>query len=110
MMLKKNLRIYFEEKRNTSYLKFKSILEKSSKKDYSKAQEVTLAQDTPNPLWVVDLLKNINAITSSSEAKRLIESGAVHIDGYPEITFKTEVAWRAGMTLKVGKHRIYKIV
>lgn len=80
------------------------------KKDYSKAQEVTLSQDVPNPLWVVDLLKNINAITSSSEAKRLIESGAVHIDGYPEITFKTEVTWRAGMTLKVGKHRIYKIV
>lgn len=80
------------------------------KKDYSKADMVTLPKNTANPLWVVDLLKTIGALTSSSEAKRLIESGAVHIDGYSEITFKTEISWCSGMIIKVGKHRIYKLM
>jgi tyrosyl-tRNA synthetase len=78
------------------------------KKDYSKAQEVTLA-DIANPIWVVELLKTIGAISSSSEAKRLIESKAVLIDGEPVAEFKQEIKWQSGMIIKVGKHRIYKI-
>lgn len=80
------------------------------KKDYSQATEVTLPAETANPLWIVDLLKTIKATSSSSEVKRLVESGAVHIEGHTDITFKTEIHWFSGMTIKVGKHRIYKIV
>lgn len=78
------------------------------KKDYSHAQEVALT-GLSNPAWIVDLLKALGALTSSSEARRLIESGAVHIDGKSVTDFKAEVAWHAGMVIKVGKHRIYKI-
>ena len=79
------------------------------RKDYSKAQEVSIPADTPNPLWIVDFLKALGAITSSSEAKRLIESGAVEIDGQEIKDFKAEISWKKGMTIKVGKHRIYQI-
>lgn len=79
------------------------------RKDYSKAQEISISTDTPNPLWIVDFLKSLGAITSSSEAKRLIESGAVEIDGQSIKDFKAEVSWKKGMTIKVGKHRIYQI-
>lgn len=77
--------------------------------DYSAANEVALPTNTANPLWIVDLLKLLGAITSSSEAKRLIESKAVAIDGTAIDDFKAEVSWKAGMIIKVGKHRIYKI-
>lgn len=79
-------------------------------KDYSKAQEVALPASTPNPLWIVELLKVLGALSSSSEAKRLIESKAVLIDDTVVVDFKAEIVWQSGMIIKVGKHRIYKIV
>ena len=79
------------------------------KKDYSKAQSVSLPSDTANPLWIVDLIKEIGAVKTSSEAKRLIESKAVLIDGEPVSDFKAEIKWKSGMTIKVGKHRIYRL-
>ncbi|MFC1870653.1 tyrosine--tRNA ligase [Candidatus Dependentiae bacterium] len=79
------------------------------KKDYSKAQSVAVPSDTPNPVWIVELLKRIGAIKSSSEGKRLIESNAVEINEKPVTDFKSEIAWKPGMVIKVGKHRIYKL-
>ncbi len=79
------------------------------KKDYSKAQEVVLPADTASSVWVVDLLKTLGAVTSSSEAKRLLEAGAVHIDGQAVTDFRAMITWYSGMTIKVGKHRIYKV-
>ncbi|NBO99600.1 MAG: tyrosine--tRNA ligase [Proteobacteria bacterium] len=85
---------------------FESLFQK---KDLSQAQEVALPAGTANPLWIVDLLKTINAVTSSSEVKRLIESKAIEIDGIAVSDFKALIAWQSGMVLKVGKHRIYKL-
>ncbi len=79
------------------------------KKDLSKATAVTLPADTANPVWVVDFLKLLGAIKSSSEAKRLIEGKSVLIDDQVVTEFKAEIKWKLGMTIKVGKHRIYKI-
>lgn len=78
-------------------------------KDYSKAQEVPFSVECQNPLWIVELLKMLGAVTSSSEARRLIEGKAVHVDGVAITDFKAEIAWQSGMIIKVGKHRIYKI-
>ena len=79
------------------------------KKDYSQAQEVALPADTSNPLWIVDFLKALGAIKTSSEAKRLIEAEAIEVDGAPITDFKAQVQWQSGMTIRAGKHRIYKI-
>lgn len=78
-------------------------------KDLSAATEVTLPSGTANPLWIVDFLKYLGAISSSSEAKRLIESKSVTINGNVITDFKAEITWTADMTIKVGKHRIYKL-
>lgn len=79
------------------------------KKDLSKAAAVTLPAETANPVWIVDFLKLLGAIKSSSEAKRLIEGKSVLIDDKVVAEFKAEIKWKPGMTIKVGKHRIYKI-
>lgn len=79
------------------------------KKDYSQAESVTLPADTANPLWIVDLLRALKAIQTSSEAKRLITSNAVIIDDAPITDFKAQIDWKPGMVIKVGKHRIYKL-
>jgi len=79
------------------------------KKDLSKAQEFALPKGTANPLWIVDFLKLLGAIKSSSEAKRLIEGGSVEIDGQSITDFKAEINWKISMTVKVGKHRVYTL-
>jgi len=76
-------------------------------KDYSQAQQRPLPEKSP--IWIVDLLKYLDAVKSSSEAKRLIESGAVHINDKTIVDFKAEVEPTAGMQIRVGKHRIYQL-
>ena len=79
------------------------------KQDYSQAQEVALPAELANPLWIVALLKELGAITSTSDGKRLIEGKAVTIDGEIVSDFKAEIKHVSGMIVKVGKHRIFKI-
>jgi tyrosyl-tRNA synthetase len=99
-------RFWSEPEARDARVQFENLFQK---KDYSHAQEVILPSDLPNPLWIVDLLKTMHAVQTSSEAKRLIDSHAVHIDDVVIADFKAEVAWQSGMIIKVGKHRIYRI-
>lgn len=78
-------------------------------KDYSQAEEVELPYGFANPVWVVELLKVLDAVKTSSDAKRLIEAGSVHIKEEVINDFKAMVTWQSGTIVKVGKHRIYKI-
>jgi tyrosyl-tRNA synthetase len=78
-------------------------------KDYSVAQEINLSNDLDNPIWIVDLLKLLNAVKSSSDAKRLIESGAVKINDNAILDFKEQITWKSGDIIKCGKHKIFKI-
>lgn len=78
-------------------------------KNYTQAQIITLPAETQNPIWIADLLKIIGAAQTSSQAKRLIEAGAVHIDGVVISDFKAMIAWQPNMIIKAGKHAIYKL-
>jgi tyrosyl-tRNA synthetase len=95
-----------EEEAGEAQKQFESLFQK---KDYSKATEVELSKDIKSPIWIVELLKQLGAIKTSSEAKRLIQSGAVRIDDNQIKDFKAEVEVKSGIVVKVGKHRIYKI-
>lgn len=78
------------------------------KQDYSKAKEVTIGCMN-QPIWIVELLKQLGSVTSSSQAKQLIESKAVHVDDVTITDFKATLVPVSGMIVKVGKHRIYKL-
>lgn len=90
----------------SAQLSFEALFQK---KDYSKAQEVVLPENTPSLLWIVELLKLLGAIASSSEGRRLIESKAVSINEQSITDVKYMVEWASGMIIKVGKYRIYKL-
>jgi tyrosyl-tRNA synthetase len=79
------------------------------KQDYTQAQEIVLPNGLNNPLWIVTLLKELGAVSSTSEGKRLIEGKAVSIDTEIISDFKAEIKYVSGMIIKVGKHRIFKI-
>ena len=81
------------------------------KKDYSQAKEVSVPADLKKePVWVVQLLRELGAVQSSSEAKRLIQSGAVQVNDDKVTDFQLKIDVVDEMVVKVGKHRIYKIV
>lgn len=77
------------------------------KKDYSVATEVDLADKAD--IWIVDLLKKLDVAKTSSDCKRLIESGAVKLDDTTIADFKAILRLQDGMILKAGKHKIFKI-
>ncbi len=112
MSLKKDMahkivaKFWSEKEADEARVTFEALFQK---KDYSKAKEVKLPSGTANPLWVVDLLKLIGAIKTSSEAKRLIEANGLSIDGEVVSDFKTSISWKSGMIIKAGKHRIYQL-
>lgn len=99
-------RLWSEDEAKVAQQQFEALFQK---RDYTKAKEVDLDASLDNPMWIVALLRNLGAIKASSEAKRLLQGGAVEIDGEVIKDFKANVEWRSGMVIKVGKHRIYKI-
>ena len=100
------LRFWSEQEAVEARNQFEALFQN---RDYSKAETVTLPAEMLKPVWIVDLLKHLGALTTSSEARRLIESRAVRIDDQVVTDFKQEVTGTSGMVIKVGKHRIYRI-
>lgn len=87
----------------------KKFEELFQKKDYSQAQAVNCAEFIGKPTWIIDILRHLGAVPSSSEARRLIEAGAVSLNDEKIRDVKAQVALVAGMHIKVGKHRFYKV-
>lgn len=61
-------------------------------------------------IWIVDLLKKAGAVTSTSDARRLIEQGAVSIDGQKVSDFNLKVPTGKGHLIKAGKKKFIKLV
>jgi len=90
-----------------SQKKFEALFQR---KDLSQATIVFVPDHfKQNGAWIVTLLQELKAVKNSSEVKRLIESEAVIIDDIVIKDFKAHIDITSGMTIKVGKHRIYKI-
>ncbi len=80
------------------------------KKDLSQGKPVALPAMIDQSVWVIELLKALQAIGSTSEGKRLIQAHAVTIDGVLITQLQQQIVCKVGMTIKVGKHRIYSLV
>jgi tyrosyl-tRNA synthetase len=112
MLLKKEMahdilvKFWSQDEADVAQQQFEAVFQK---KDYSQATPVTIPITTPKKIWIVEFLKLLDAVKSSSEARRLIEAGAVKINDNTISDFKAEIEWQEGTTIKVGKHRIYKI-
>ncbi len=60
-------------------------------------------------IWIVDLLKRAGAASSTSDARRLIEQGAVSVDGVKVSNFDTKIPVKKGALLKAGKKKFVRI-
>lgn len=72
-----------------------------------KIQEIKISK---KKIWVVKLLTISGMTKTSSEARRLIQQGAVTLDGEKITDPEKELTVKEGAILKVGKRRFAKIV
>jgi tyrosyl-tRNA synthetase len=61
-------------------------------------------------IWIVELLDNANLVKSRGEARRLIEQGALRIDGEKIIDQKLNISFSEEATLRLGRKRFLKIM
>src|SRR5215831_2063963 len=69
--------------------------------------EVSLAS---GPLRIMKLLTNVGLAPSNAEAQRLIESGAVHMNGQRVTDIRAEISQPDEYLFKVGKRRFLKVI
>ena len=79
----------------------------SKKENPDNPEELKIAE---KEIWIAELLKRAGAVTSTSEAKRLIEQGAVSIDGQKITDFNLKFTVKKGALLKAGKKKFVKII
>jgi tyrosyl-tRNA synthetase len=60
-------------------------------------------------IWIVRLLTSLNLCASSSEARRLIEQGAVSIDNIKQEDPSALVKVHEGLLVRVGKRRFARL-
>ena len=77
------------------------------KLDPEKPEEFGL---TNTQIWIVELLKTAGAIATGSEARRLVQQGAVTLDGQKIMDPKAIVTVRDGSLLRVGKRKFIKLI
>lgn len=77
------------------------------KKDFSAAQQFVMPQGSPQEIRIIELVKLLKAASSSSEARRLVEAGAVTIDGEKIVDVHTSLVWKPDMKVRVGKHKFF---
>lgn len=99
-------KFWSEDEAKTAQKLFEEMFQK---RDLSHAQKVDCSQYLNKPIWIVELLKHVGSVSSSSEARRLILEGAVSIDGIKITDPNAELQLKQGQHLKVGKHRFYTI-
>ena len=79
----------------------------SNKENPENPEELKIAE---KEIWIAELLKRAGAVTSTSEAKRMIEQGAVSIDGQKITDFNLKVSTGKGSLLKAGKKKFVRLV
>ncbi len=100
----------------TDFLHGKSAAEKEAEefdrvfKEKKTPDELPLFEVSDSKIWIVDLLRNGGLVQTGADARRLIEQGAVELDGNRIQDSKQIVEVKNGSILKVGKRGYLKLV
>jgi len=65
--------------------------------------------DKGEKIWIVELLEKAHFVKSRGEARRLIQNGALKIDGEKVTDFKLNISFDKDTVIRVGKLRFVKI-
>jgi tyrosyl-tRNA synthetase len=97
-----------EEAAHLAQAEFERVFQR--REEPEKAEDITVELE-PNGRATIDitlLLSNVGAAPSRSEARRLLNQGALAVDGQTLTAARVEVA--AGSLIRVGRHRFLRVV
>lgn len=63
----------------------------------------------PKEILILDLVSHSGLVKSNNEARRLIEQGAVEVDGLKKTNAKEDLKFKGGEVLKIGKKSYFRI-
>jgi tyrosyl-tRNA synthetase len=86
---------------------FNRVFRKRERPDEIETKQVSIAA---GPVRLTKLLVSLNLAPSNSEAQRLIESGAVHLNDQRVTDPKAEISQPGEYFFKVGKRRFLKVI
>lgn len=89
---------------------FKQVFQKGDLPDEMPEIKVTPELLGHGKVWLPKLLVHAQLASSTSEARRLIQQGAVKIDGEKCDDYNAEIMPRDGMVLRVGKRKFARLV
>ena len=85
---------------------FNRVFRKRETPEEIETKEISIAS---GPMRLTKLIASLNLATSNTEAQRLIESGAVHVNDLRVTDPKTEISSPGEYLFKVGKRRFLKL-
>jgi len=88
---------------------FDKVFKEGKLRDDIPEVELRLGQFDGTSVWLPKLLQALGLVASSSEGKRLIQQGAVSIDGQRLTDPQATVPLKDGMIVKAGKRRVAKV-
>jgi tyrosyl-tRNA synthetase len=86
---------------------FNRVFRKREIPEDIETKEVSVAS---GPLRLIKLLASLNLAPSNTEAQRLIESGAVHVNDQRITDPKSEISQPGEYLIKVGKRRFLRLL
>src|SRR5207253_3347348 len=86
---------------------FNRVFRKGAVPEDIESRELSIAS---GPIRLTKLLATLNLASSNTEAQRLIESGAVHINDERITDPKAEISKPGDFLFKVGKRRFLKLI
>lgn len=88
---------------------FEKLFQKRDGADFSLAEQILFPANTPETIGILELIKLTNSVASGSEARRLVTSGAVTVNGQKVTDVKAIVSTEGAVELRIGKHRFFKV-
>jgi len=97
----------FHNREKAEFAEQEFIRQFSEKKVPQTIEEIKVKADN-NTIWICKLLKEIRAVSSTSEARRKISEGAVRIEGNKVTDANLSIPAEGKILVQVGKKRFYK--
>jgi len=73
------------------------------------SEDIQIFKTKAEKINIIDLLTDSSLVLSRAEAKRLVEQGAVDIDGTPITNYQSPITLKNGSIIKAGKRKFIKI-
>ena len=107
MELAENVVSIYHDEKTAKEAKNEFIKVFSKNKEPEDIKEIKI--DRGEEIWIVELLEKAHFVKSRGEARRLIQNGALKIDGEKVTDFKLNISFDKDTVIRVGKLRFVKI-